>query len=331
MKHVIAGDLGGTKTRLALLRVKGEQAETLAEATYASASEPCFERILDSFVAGLDRPADAAGFGIAGPVHGGRCQATNLPWRVDSTTLSTRLGLPVALINDLVATAWGIPALAPEARLPLQAGTADPAGNLAVVAAGTGLGEAGLCRGGNAWLPIPSEGGHSSFSPVTDLDIALLQHLRRTFGHVSWERVLSGQGLVNIHGFLRIHREQAPPPTLQQAMANGDPAAAIARAAIEGHDPVCREALDIFCRLYGAEAGNYALKVMATGGVFIGGGIAPKIVTHLRDSEFLAAFRDKGRMAGLLERIPVTLIMDDRAALLGAGLYAAGLSPSARH
>jgi len=238
--------------------------------------------------------------------------------------MASALGLRhVWLLNDLEASAHGIDALAPEDLLILHPGVADAAGNAALIAAGTGLGEAGLYWDGRRHRPFASEGGHATFAPTTDLETALHAHLRARFGHVSWERILSGPGLVHLYTFLRAHRRAGEPAWLTEEMAAGDAAAAITRAGLDGRSPVCSEALDLFVTLYGREAGNLALKLMATGGVYVGGGIAPRIQARLRGPAFVDAFRAKGRMASLLEAIPVRVILQDAAPLLGAARYAA--------
>ena len=231
-----------------------------------------------------------------------------------------------ALLNDLEATAYGLPALGADGLLTLQAGIPDSSGNAAVIAAGTGLGEAGLYWDGQHHHPFATEGGHASFSPCDELEIAFFRHLQQQHQHVSWERVVSGMGLLSMHEFLRAHRHAVTPPWLLEEMRGGDAAAALANAALAGRDEICIETLNLFVRLYGAEAGNLALKVMSRGGLYIGGGIAPKILPLLQHGAFLDAFLNKGRMRPLLEAIPVRVILNDRAALFGAALRAAQLA-----
>jgi glucokinase len=230
----------------------------------------------------------------------------------------------VTLLNDLEATARGIAALDADDFHTLNHGTADPTGNAAIIAAGTGLGEAGLYHDGSRYRPFATEGGHTDFSPADDTEIALLQFLQRQHRHVSWERLLSGPGLVQVHAFLCHTRQQDIPDWLQQQHEEGDPAAAIASRAAD--DAVCRDALQLFTRLYGAEAGNLALKTLATGGLYVGGGIAPKLLDQLDAGDFMAAFCAKGRMRPLLEGMPVQVILNDRAALYGAADCAAALA-----
>lgn len=322
--RVLAGDIGGTNTRLARLQVAGRKVEILAQATYPSRDYAGLDEIVAAFARSHSLNVDHACFGIAGPVANGIAETTNLPWRVDAHRLANTFKLKTAtLLNDLEANAWGIAALNDADFCSLHSGASQAGGHAAVIAAGTGLGEAGLFWDGHRHHPFASEGGHASFSPVNVLEAALLSFLRASFGHVSWERVLSGPGLVNIHAFLLAHRRAATPPWLDDEMRAGDPAAAIAQAALLERDDTCMEALALFVRLYGAEAGNLALKLMATGGVYLGGGIAPRILPALTSGTFMAAFLDKGRMRGLLETIPVRVILNDQAALLGAALRAA--------
>jgi glucokinase len=298
------------------------------EHTYASRDYAAFEALLGEFLQGSATPERAA-FGIAGPVQGRVAQTTNLPWRIDADALQTRFGFGrCSLLNDLEATAAGLPALNKEDLLTLHAGAQNDAGignggNAAVIAAGTGLGEAGLFWDGQRYRPFATEGGHASFSPGNELEIALLRYLQQRHGHVSWERVVSGPGLVTLHEFLCLHRGAALPGWLQHEMEQGDAAAGIAEAALSERDGLCVETLDWFVRLYGAEAGNLALKVMSRGGVYLGGGIAPKILPKLQNGRFLESFFSKGRMRPLLEAMPVRVILNDRAALYGPALHAA--------
>ena len=228
----------------------------------------------------------------------------------------------VGLLNDLEAHAYGIALLAPEDFMTLNQGAADASGNAAVIAAGTGLGEAGLYWNGQQHLPFAGEGGHTSFAPSDPLQIELLRFLSQEFGHVSWERVLSGPGLYNIYRFLRDTGRGEEPDWLTEKMQQHDPSAVISQTALADTSVLCRQALDLFVVLYGAEAGNMALKLMATAGVYVGGGIAPKIIQKLTDSTFMEAFVAKGRLKPLLQAIPVRIIMNDKVALLGAARFA---------
>jgi glucokinase len=327
---ILAGDIGGTNTRLALFRLDGERLALVAERTYPSRSYAGLDPIVREF-ASRDAPrVEHACFGIAGPVVDGRSATTNLPWVVDARRLAGDLRLAsVGLINDLEANAYGIAALEARDFAVLHAGAAGEtavvgaAGHAAILSAGTGLGEAGLYWDGERHHPFASEGGHASFAPVGDLQIELLRHLARSHPHVSWERVLSGPGLYNIYAFLRDTGRGEEPPWLFEQMREGDPSAIISGAALAGRSALCDQALDLFVVLYGAEAGNLALKFKATGGVYVGGGIAPKIIERLGQPPFVSAFLDKGRMRALLERIPVKVILNTRTALLGAARCAA--------
>jgi glucokinase len=322
-KCILAGDIGGTKTRLALFNVTGLQLDTLIEHSYPSRQYASLNAILEEFTGTHDHLPDAACFGIAGPVRDNKADATNLPWHISAADIARRFRIKqVALLNDLEATAWGLRALDEDDFQLLNTGTPDPAGNAAIIAAGTGLGEAGLARAGDSFKPFATEGGHTAFSPCSELEIELLRFLMDRYGHVSWERVLSGPGLVNLHEFLCRYRNQPIPDWLQQEMRDGDPAAAISRAAQSGLDALSSEALELFAHLYGAEAGNLALKMMASGGIYLGGGIAPRILGQLTAGTFMSAFMAKGRMRPLLEQIPVRVILNDRTALYGPAVFA---------
>lgn len=322
--RVLSGDIGGTKTRLAVVAVTGMQLFTEREQSYPSRDYAEFDELLGDFLQGSDIPGRAA-FGIAGPVQGRVVHTTNLPWRIDADAVQKKFGFGrCTLVNDLEATASGLAALGAEDLLILHPGAAPAGGNAAVIAAGTGLGEAGLFWDGRQYHPFATEGGHTSFSPGNDMEVALLRHLQQRHQHVSWERIVSGPGLVSLHEFLLLHRRATAPDWLQHEMRQGDAAAAIANAALTGRDELCAEALDWFVSLYGAESGNLALKVMSRGGLFLGGGIAPKILPRLQQGAFLDAFFSKGRMRPLLEAMPVKVILNDRAALYGSALLASG-------
>lgn len=321
---VLSGDIGGTKTRLAVFEARGQLLTSLAEETYSSREFASFDEVVQKFLDGRQLDCAYACFGVAGPVRGERVETTNLPWTIDAEKMREDVGLQrVSLLNDLEANAWGIPALDEDDFFVLNPGSADACGNASVIAAGTGLGEAGLYWDGVRHRPFASEGGHSDFSPGNELEMALLGFLSDRYGRASWERVVSGPGLANIHEFLRSYRQSPSPAWLVDEMQTGDPSAAISGAALEARDSVCVEALDLFVRLYGVEAGNHALKIMATGGVYIGGGIAPKILEKLRGPLFMAGFLDKGRMRSLLQAMPVRIILNDRTALYGPALFMA--------
>jgi len=315
---ILAGDIGGTHTRLALFEEKGGLVP-VRSGVFPSREQPDLASIVRSFLAGAPGPVLRACFGIAGVVRGGRAAATNLPWKVDGSALAAELSIgKVALLNDLAAAGWAVEVLSSAAVAVLSEGEPDPSGNGAVIAAGTGLGEAGLAWDGRRRRPFASEGGHADFAPADERQEELLRFLRAELGHVSWERVCSGMGLVNIERFLRARAGEPEPAWAAQ----GD-AAAIARRALEDTDVVSAQALEMMVEIYGAQAGNLALAAMATGGVYLGGGIAPKILPRLRDGGFLHAFTAKGRFATLLARIPVRVILDDLTALRGAARRAA--------
>ena len=319
--RVLSGDIGGTNTRLAVIIADGNKLRIEREQNFLSGNYTEFVDLLGDFLRNSEIPLRAA-FGIAGPVQGGVAQMTNLPWRIVASQLQKEFGLESCeLLNDLEAIACGLPALGDDDLLTLHTGVPDAGGNQAVIAAGTGLGEAGLYWDGLQHRPFPTEGGHASFSPRDDMEMALLQHLKQVHGHVSWERVVSGPGLVNLHEFHCQYRRVPLPEWLQQEMHQGDAAAAIANAALTRRDEFCVKSLDWFVRLYGAEAGNLALKVMSRGGMYLGGGIAPKILPYLQNGAFLESFFSKGRMRPLLEAIPVKVILSDRAALYGPALH----------
>jgi glucokinase len=315
--RILAGDIGGTTTRLAVFALDHGRLRTLRSEDFPSAVYADLDEVVSEFFARGARPCERACFGIAGPVEGRRVKATNLPWAVDADRLEQRFAIDrVTLINDLEAVAWGVSGLAPDDLRTLNAGSAaDRGGNAALIAAGTGLGEAGLYWDGRQLRPFACEGGHASFSPTTDEEWELRSCLSREHGHVSWERVVSGPGLVAIYEFLSERAGESRPALLR---GSGDPAAAIVATAADGGSRIARDTLRLFVRLYGAEAGNLALKVMAVGGVYVAGGIAPKIIDWLVQDGFMAGFVNQGRMQSLLEEMPVHVILDERIGLKGA-------------
>ena len=324
--RVLGADIGGTKVNLALFDSQDGRLSCVRMESYHSLELDGLPTALRMFLGHHAPRLDAAAFGVAGPVHNDRAQITNLPWSVDGNNLRSVLGIRrVKLINDLEATAYGVLTLEPADMLMLNAGTTVP-GNAAVIAAGTGLGEGLLFWDGTQYHPAPSEGGHTDFAPRNDLEAELLVFLRRRYQHVSYERLLSGPGLVNIDEFLRDTGRGDEPPAFTRRLHEEDPAAAISHAALQGTPSLCVQALDLFTAIYGAEAGNLALKVMATAGVYVGGGIAPKICPKLTDGTFISAFRDKGRMSFLMDLMPVRVILKETTALNGAGYCAARLA-----
>ncbi len=321
---ILAGDIGGTNTRLAFFegtpdRLKPRDIEIFPSPQFSGPAE-----IVRKYLAKHNQSVQAAAFGLPGAVVDGRVQTTNLPWLVDSRHLAAELGLKnVELINDLFANAHGIALLQESDFVVLNQGTPSPTGNGVLISAGTGLGEAGLLAEDGGLRPFPSEGGHADFAPTDELQIELLRYLAKSFEHVSYERVLSGPGLHNIYNFLRDTKRAEEPAWLADQIAQGDPSAAIAKAAQAGNAAIAVQALDIFVSIYGAEAGNMTLKVVATAGAFIGGGIAPKILPKLTDGTFMRAFCAKGRFRELLSNVPVRVITNDKTALFGAGRVAA--------
>ena len=323
---ILAGDVGGTKTALALFEERGRELVVVREDALPSHGFATLEDAIAHFLsAGPPASVDAACFGVAGPVVDGRCTATNLPWVVDDASLAASVPTKrVKLLNDLEATGYGTLGLSPSSLVPLQRGTPRP-GNMVLIAAGTGLGEALLIWDGARHHVVASEGGHADFAPRTELEIELLRFLRREFERVSYERVISGPGLHHIYRFLRTSDGAAEPAWLRERIGAGDPSAVVAEVALDRRDPLAVRALELFVSIYGAEAGNLALKALAVGGVFIGGGIAPKIRAMLVEGTFVTAFRDKGRLAPLMASIPVHLVLEPRAALLGAAAVARAL------
>jgi glucokinase len=349
---ILGGDVGGTKVNLGLFELGAGNPRLVSAASFASRDFAGLGEVAGAFLrqpaplaAAAGRPLAAACFGVAGPVIDNRASTPNLAWEIDGRALAEELGTPDArLINDLVATAAGLPMLAAGELAPLQTGVAEPGGtagpggrgagsgtgNQVLIAAGTGLGMALLPVVGGERVVVPSEGGHADYAPRNEDETALLLYLRRRFGeHVSAERVISGPGLGWIYEHLRDAGYAPESPTVRAVLAAGDPARAIAAAALAGGDRLCDRALDMFVAAYGAAAGNLALIGTAVGGVYIGGGIAPKILPRLAGGLFVRAFRDKGRFAGYLESIPIQVVLNDRAAMLGAARCAAAMVTAA--
>jgi glucokinase len=320
---IIAGDIGGTKTNVALFEARGhELGRIVVQQSFPSGGYNSLEAILADFVA-AHKPEAVTGacFGVAGPVVRGRVEATNLAWKVSDESLARALKLQsVQLINDLEATAFGLGELSPEQLYTLNEGEADPLGHRALIAAGTGLGMAGIFNDGGRFIPMPSEGGHMDFAPRNEREFEMLAYLHeKVGGRVSYERVLSGLGIFNIYTFLRDRGHGEEPSWLAEEIAKGDPTAVVSRAGLEGRCGLAATTLQMFVEIYGAMAGNLALLLKATGGLYIGGGIAPKILDKLKDGSFMRNYGDKGRMSGLVMSIPVRVILDDKTALYGAG------------
>lgn len=325
---VLAGDIGGTNTRLAVCDVVGTDVRRLVEHVSPSGAHASLEEIVRAFVSGHEHEVHVACFGLPGPVRGRQARLTNLPWVVDADALERTLGLShVVLVNDLVANAHGLAALPPSSFAIVREGVEDPQGNRGLVSAGTGLGHAGMQRVDGRFHPFPTEAGHCDFAPANDEEHRLLQFLRRKHGpHVSWERAVSGPGLASLFAFVVEDARAELPAWFHE----GDPAEDITRGALSGSDELCVRTLDLFLALYGAQAGNFALSVLATGGIYLGGGIPPRIAAAFPKSQFVARFDDKGRMRPLVEQIPIRIVLDDMTALQGAALHAAHHSRRAR-
>ena len=324
---ILAGDIGGTSTRLGLFEVRADGVEPVRTKTFHSADFTGLDKIALTFLGNERSQIDAACFGIAGPIKKGHVAGPNLAWQADESVLARELDIAnVKLINDLEANAHGIAALKSEDLVTLQAGAGDAEGNCAVISVGTGLGEAGMYWNGKAHQPFACEGGHADFAPRNELESELLTFLHGKFERVSYERVLSGNGQFLLYEFLRDVKKRPETSSVAEKMQTADPAAVITRAGLGGECQLCVEALDWYVSLYGAEAGNLALKMMAIGGVYIGGGVAPKIIKKLQDPVFIKSFLAKGRMRPLLEAMPVRVIIKDTTALLGAARVAAQMA-----
>ncbi|MGI9042349.1 MAG: glucokinase [Gemmatimonadales bacterium] len=320
MTQVLAGDIGGTNARLAIVDTGGpEQARILHEARYPSSTAPGLASLVARFLEETGARPDAACFGIACPVTDGDCDAPNLPWSVNERALAREIGIPrTTIINDFRAVGHGLHSLSEDEVEVLQEGTPVPSGPIALIGAGTGLGQGYLLWDGTRYVVHPSEGGHADFSPTDALQRDLLAFLSQEFGRVSSERILSGAGIANIYRFLEstgVAEEQA---AVRDDLAGNDPAPVITRHGLAGTDPLSVKALEVFAGAYGTAAGNLALTVLASGGVYVGGGIAPKIIRQLASGEFMRAFRSKGRLSGVVARIPVRVILTEDVALYGA-------------
>ena len=332
---LLSGDIGGTKTILALISPQAGPCDPLVEIRFPSAAYPNLETIIQEFLEQLDPPIAPASltatFGVAGPVIQGKSAITNLPWVLDEFKLSQAIGIPaVTLLNDMAATAYAVPFLEPHELHRLRAGEPDPSGAIAVIAPGTGLGEGFLTRQGQTYQAHPSEGGHSSFAPQNLLELELLRYLIERFDHVSTERVCSGQGIPNIYAFLKDKGYAEEPPWLAEKLAAADdPTPVICKAALDQSRPcpLCAATLETFVSILGAEAGNLAAKVAATGGIYLGGGIPPHILPALENKCFLQALQQKGRLSDMLAHIPIYVILNPKAALLGVACHGLGLMP----
>jgi glucokinase len=325
---ILAGDVGGTKTLIGLFDPHRQRPVRVAMRTFPTTRFPGLPAIIETFYQehGARPQVTSAAFGVAGPVIDQNAEMTNVPWRVDARELGSAFGFPrVRLLNDLEAMAHGLPVLNPDELKPMQTGTPRPGGNLALIAAGTGLGEAVLHWVDGRYIPVASEGGHGDFAARTDREIEFLRYLRNRFGRAEIEHVLSGPGLLNLSDFTHLDgRDEA----LAHGGASPVTPAEVSAAALSGKCRRCVEALNMFVEAYGASAGNLALTAVTTGGVFIGGGVAPRLLPVLENGRFIEVFNDKGPMRPMLEQIPVSVILNPETALLGAAVYANGmLSP----
>ncbi|MDY6839314.1 MAG: glucokinase [Thermodesulfobacteriota bacterium] len=316
---VLAGDIGGTKTNLGLFRMGKRRPRLKIMETYANKGVPNLEHIVDLFLNKHGRAVKGVCLGAAGPVYKGRCSITNLPWEVSERKLKHRFGWSnVKLINDLTATAWAVPILTKRELFALNKEKGAKGKNLGLIAPGTGLGMALLVWKDGQYLPVHSEGGHSDLAPNNQVEMALWQYLHQRLGHVSVERVLSGPGLFIVYCWLKFTGQGEEPPWLAERMETEDPSKVITEAALVEEVPLCSKTLDVFVSVLGACAGNLALTGFTTGGMYLGGGIPPKILSKLKEDIFLRAFTNKGRFEPWLWRIPVWVILNDKAALLGA-------------
>jgi glucokinase len=318
----LAGDIGGTKTTLAVIDTGSGPRVFLDKETYPSQEYPSLEAMVTRFLKGKKWAPSLASFGVAGPVINGQVQATNLPWRLAEPVLSKELNMPVRLLNDLTATANSVPFMKEDDLVTLNPGKPVDHGSIAVIAPGTGLGEAYLNWDGTRYRAFPSEGGHVDFAPTDQMQIKMLGYLQAQLGHISYERVCSGIGLPNIYAFLKAEGIETEPAWLHDQLGQeDDPTPVITRAALEGTAKIAVAALDLFSTILAAEAGNLALKILADGGVYLGGGIPPRILPFMQKESFLKAFRNKGRFASFLENIPVHVILNSETALIGAARY----------
>ncbi len=324
---ILSGDIGGTKTYLGLFTFKDARPVPLREASFTNSQFHGPLEVIEEFLKkDSARKIDSAAFGVAGPVAEGRPKMTTLPWVVDAAEIAGRLGIKKAgVINDLVATAWGVDLLTEEDILTLQEGNPEP-GNAALIAAGTGLGEALLYWDGSSLIPVASEAGHADFAPRDPLEIELLRYLIGLYGHVSYERVLSGRGLEDIYNFFKDKSGGDEPGYLKKRFKEEGVAPVVSDEAMNGADNNCKRALSLFLSIYGAEAGNLALRSLSAGGLYVGGGIAVRILEAFKEKDvFIGSFLKKGRLKNFLSRVPVRVILNDKTGLLGAARYAARL------
>jgi len=321
--RVLAGDIGGTKTAIAIFEIEARSLSVGRSQTYASSEFASLEEILERFLSSQKSPPRVAGFGVAGPVLAGRAKLTKLDWTVDAGGLSRSVGIPhVRVVNDFVAAALGIPYLKPRHLLTLCSGKQERDGPIGLIGAGTGLGQAALVSLGGHYEPLPSEGGHADFGPRNATEDGLVRFVRAKFGRVTLDRLLSGEGLAHVYDFLKQDGFAHESPAVSKGFESEDRAAVITRSALADGDRLCAGALRLFVSLYGSETGNLALRYRATGGVYVSGGIAPKILPALREPDFLESFRAKPPLEAFLAKIPVHVVQEPRLPLFGAAAAA---------
>ena len=318
---ILAADIGGTKTNVALYQSGNNGLTISREQRYVSADHPSLTDLIHDFC-GNSLP-DRIAAAVAGPVIDGKTKLTNLPWLLDSAAMSKDLKIPVCFINDLEATAYGLAGLKEEEQTTLATGDPHPKGNIAILAPGTGLGEAGLFWDGQHYHPFATEGGHSDFAPRNAIDVEIFYDLQKQFGHVSWERVVSGMGIKNIFHFFTESRGEQIPEWLSERLKDNDPAAVISQSAMRHEDLVCAQTMELFVRYMATEASSLVLKLMATGGLYLAGGIPPKILPLLQNDSWKGNFDNNGRMHDLSDRVPVHVVLNDKMALQGAAYYGA--------
>jgi len=325
---VIAGDIGGTKSLLGLVDVDQRKPDyrIVSERRFESKQYGSLAAVVKEFIQESEAVVDKACFGVAGPVVDGECTVTNLPWHVRRDPLAQEIEIShTELINDFESIGYGLELLGPDDLITLQQEALQPRGPIALIGAGTGLGEAFLIWEGDRYRVHSSEGGHTDFAPQNDFEVGLLKYLQEELGHVSYERLLSGYGIVNIYNYLVTCDKKLENQTIREEMAKEDGAAVISKYGLAGADAACVRTLDAFASIYGAETGNLVLKVLASGGAYVAGGIAPRIIEKLRDGTFIKAFREKGRLSSFVRDVPVHVVMNRKVGLLGAALVAARL------
>lgn len=321
--HILAADVGGTKTNLALFKIKDKQLILLKEKSFHTKDYKSFVEMIPVFINEMSIKLDGMCLGVAGPVVNGKVKGTNFPWQLDSAEISKELQIDsVSIINDMEANAYGLAALEEKDLVVINKGL-NIHGNIAMISPGTGLGEVGLYWDGSHYHPFASEGGHCDFSPRNTLEIALWKYMHQKYDHVSWERLVSGPGILDIYQFLIQYRNQKEPEWIKQAFLTKNPAAVITNAAMEDKDSICRETFDLFIKFLATESAQLALKMKATGGIFIGGGIIPKIINDMDNTVFNRNFVRSGRLNPLLEMVPVKAILNEKTPLLGAAYYGA--------